>query len=421
MSEPTSSAEPTQPARFLFINDTSRNGGPGKTLVCLLKFLDPKKIHRTVLLPREDIVSQDIIRHHAADELVIEPALIENILQPWQRGMTRQDFNAPAPLRLFRGTCNTLRATSGLMRLIRRVRKEKYSLIFCNGTAATLIGGIVAWATGVPAVWHVFYPRVPAPIRALHRKLAASPGVAAIFCVSAAVSGQFGHCQDKTRVCHDALDLEEFDAMARPPLLRKELGLAKDAIIFGAHGRVIRRKGFIELIQVARRMMDQLRPEERQRCHFVVLGDTPQDMPEDHLEECRELVRSLELEHCVHFIGFRADVMPYLTEFDVVLVPSVYPDPLPRAVMEAMALAKPVVAFNVGGIGEMITDGVDGRLFTGLPPDIAGMADACIQYFRTPTLRAAHGLAGRKRIEKDFEARSHALMLQTELLRLAKR
>jgi glycosyltransferase involved in cell wall biosynthesis len=138
----------------------------------------------------------------------------------------------------------------------------------------------------------------------------------------------------------------------------------------------------------------------------------------DHLEECRSLVRELHLANCVQFIGFRPDVRPYVVDFDVSVVPSVYEDPLPRAVMESMSLSKPVVAFAVGGIGEMVDDGIEGRLAHGRPPDIEALAEACLNYISDPQLRRRHGVAARKRAERDFDARKHARRLQNEMFRI---
>ena len=162
----------------------------------------------------------------------------------------------------------------------------------------------------------------------------------------------------------------------------------------------------------------RLSPEDRARCRFIVLGDTPQDMRSDHLEECWSLVRELGLSDQAQFIGFRPDVRPYVTDFDVSVVPSIYEDPLPRAVMESMAMSKPVIAFAMGGIGEMIDDGVEGRLARGRPPDIEGLAEACLSYFFDPEMRRRHGTAARKRVERDFDARKHARTLQDEMFRI---
>jgi glycosyltransferase involved in cell wall biosynthesis len=404
--------------RVLFITDTSRNGGPGRTILDIMKFLDPARVHRTVLVPREGIVSRRLVDARAAESLFFEPDLIENIYEPFSRAIERKDFDAPLALKMLRATGNVVRGTAGFFRLQRRVVKERFDLVFCNGTSANFVGGAIAAFTGVPVIWHVLYSSVSPAVRPLHGRLAASKNVRSLICVSRPTSGQFAHCFEKVRAIHDALDIDEFDARAAEPALRGELGLEDRTVIFGSHGRILPRKGLIELIRAARIVVDRLSPEDRARCRFIVLGDTPQDMRPDHLEECRTLVRELSLTDQVQFIGFRPDVRPYVTDFDVSVVPSIYEDPLPRAVMESMAMSKPVVAFAMGGIGEMIEDGVEGRLARGRPPDIEALAEACLSYFFDPEIRRCHGAAARKRIERDFDARKHARALQDEMFRV---
>jgi glycosyltransferase involved in cell wall biosynthesis len=159
-------------------------------------------------------------------------------------------------------------------------------------------------------------------------------------------------------------------------------------------------------------MLDSLTVEERARCQFVVLGDTPPDFAEDHRATCTALAARLGLAGQFRFLGFRADVRPYLADADVVVVPSVYPDPLPRAVIEGMALGKPIVAFAVGGIAEMLDDGVEGALVPGAPPDVAGLAASLLRCFREPERRRQQGGAGRLRVERDFDGRQHAARIE---------
>lgn len=106
---------------------------------------------------------------------------------------------------------------------------------------------------------------------------------------------------------------------------------------------------------------------------------------------------------------------PYVADFDVAVVPSVYADPLPRAVIESMVLGKPVVAFDVGGVSEMLKDGTTGALIRA--SDVDAMAAQMVRYLRDPNLRAAHGRAGRERVASDFDARAHARTMQEEILR----
>jgi len=414
-------AAKTNPRRLkvLFINDTSRNGGPGRTILYITKFLDPQRIDRTILIPREGIVSRRLIDAHAAETLFFEPGLIEHPFEPLSRPMEREDFAAPLPLKIARAIGNIGRAGAGFVRLVRRIRREKYDLIFCNGTAAGFLGGALAAATGTPAIWHVLYPSVAKPIRRLHQWLAANKNLRLIICVSKPCERQFDHCRAKVKAIQTALDIEEFDGARIEPALRRELNLAPDIVIFGSHGRIVPRKGYIELVRAARIVWDRLGADDRARCRFIILGDTPQDIHPDHLEECRALVKELGLAGFVDFIGFRADPRAYVADFDVAVVPSVYEDPLPRAVMEAMAMGKPIVAFAMGGISEMVADGTEGRLVAGKPPDIEGLAAACLEYFYHPELRRQHAAAARARIERDFDSRKHALKLQAEMFRIA--
>lgn len=419
-SNTNTSGEDTR-LRVLFINDTSRNGGPGRTLLDILKFLDPASVRRDVMIPREGIVGQRIRDSSAAETLIVEPDFIEHIFEPFSRAVEREDLAAPLALKLFRAAGNVGRALRGLRRLTNHVRRERYDVIFCNGTTANFVGGALAAWTKTPVVWHVLYTSVPAIQRPLHARLAANRNVRLIACVSRPATHQFSHCAEKVRLIPDAIDLDEFDRGSTTPILRRELGFGERTTVFGSFGRILPRKGYVELVHAARIVFERMDSEERSRCRFVVVGDTPQDMKPDHLEECRVLVRQLGLSDAVHFIGFRPDIRPYALDFDVALVPSVYQDPLPRAVLESMAMGKPVIAFDVGGIGEMITDGVEGRLAKGDPPDVNALAEACLSYLRDPETRILCGAAARARVERDFDARRHAQRIQNELLRIARR
>ena len=124
-------------------------------------------------------------------------------------------------------------------------------------------------------------------------------------------------------------------------------------------------------------------------------------------------------------LGFRADVRPLVAAFDVAVVPSVYADPLPRSVLESMALARPVVAFDVGGVAEMLDE--DAGALVRLEPSEDGvggtaasvdrLAETLLRYVRDPELRARQGAAARARVLRHFDARAHAQRIQDEILR----
>jgi glycosyltransferase involved in cell wall biosynthesis len=422
-SGPPASLAPGRRVRVLFINDTARNGGPGRSLHSILKFLDPEVIHRAVVLPREGAIADLLRRDGVADELRFETNLVENPIEPWRRPMERRDFEAAAPLKALRLGGNLVKATRAMVRLASLVRKGRFDLIYCNGTNADFAGALLARMTGVPALWHVRYTSIPPLVAALHRRLSAGEGVRRIVCVSRSAAALFSHCPDKVRVIHNALDVDAFDPAEVVGTLRAELGLAHEAIVFGSHGRVLRRKGYVEMVKAARLALDAMTPDERRRMAFVVVGDTPEDYRPDHVEECRALVAELGMTSQFRMLGFRADVRPLVADFDVAVVPSVYADPLPRAVIESMAMSKPVIAFAVGGVVEML-DEQTGELVAydpaGNEAAIARLAAAFVRYARDPGLRARQGVCGRARVLLDFDARAHATRIEREIVAAAR-
>lgn len=401
-------------ARVLFINDTARNGGPGRSLFYILRFLDPEVVHRSVVLPRPGVISELYASRGVTDDLLFEPDLVENPIEPHDRPMAREDFDASALVRGARGAVNVLRAGRGMARLTMLIRRGAYDLVYCNGTNADFAGGLLARTTGVPVLWHVRYTSLPKAVRGLHDRLAASRGVARIVCVSNASAALFPHCPEKVRVIHNALDTGEFDAAGITPRLKQELGLPADAVVFGSQGRILPRKGYVEMIQAARSALASMTEDERRRAFFAVLGDTPEDIRPDHLAECRALVSSLGLDDKFRFLGFCADIKPYAADFDVAVVPSVYADPLPRAVIEAMALGKPVIAFDVGGVSEMLQGGTTGTLVRA--GDSEALAREMVRYLRDPELREAQGRAGRLRVEREFDGELQARRIQNQII-----
>jgi glycosyltransferase involved in cell wall biosynthesis len=423
MTEPTTATESAprhapsrRTLRVLFINDTARNGGPGRSLFYILKFLDPTLVHRAVVLPREGVIADLLRGGGVVDELWFEPNLVENPIEPFRRAMERADFDAPARIKAARFSGNLLKASYGLYRLRAQILEGRFDLIYCNGTNANFAGAALGRLTGVPVLWHVRYTSIPVVVRHLHTRLVESAAVKRIVCVSRAAATLFPSVPDKVKVIHNALDVSEFDPAKVVPRLRTEWGLPADAVVFGSQGRILPRKGYIEMIRAARRAIDILSTTGGPRVHFVIVGDTPEDMRPDHLAECKALATELGISGLVTFTGFVRDVKPLVAGFDVAVVPSVYPDPLPRAVLESMALGKPVIAFDMGGVAEMLEDGRSGQLVVGSPPDVEGLARAFVRYAKDHALRVEQGLAARRRIERDFDGRTQARKIEAEIV-----
>lgn len=117
------------------------------------------------------------------------------------------------------------------------------------------------------------------------------------------------------------------------------------------------------------------------------------------LAETQALARELNLGPRVQFLGERSDVTELLSQADIFVFASKW-EGLPRVILEAMRAVLPVVATDVGGIGEMVENGVSGFLTpAGSKSELAGSIQALID---SSELRSAMGRAARRRFEEDF-------------------
>lgn len=122
------------------------------------------------------------------------------------------------------------------------------------------------------------------------------------------------------------------------------------------------------------------------------------------------MVRDLGLGNRVAFLGFRsqAEVADLLEEADMLVLPS-FAEGVPVVLMEAMASRIPVVASRVAGVPELVEDGVSGHLVP--PGDVATLADRIAALMADPEAARVMGLAGRAKVEAEFDLAKEAAWL----------
>ena len=124
----------------------------------------------------------------------------------------------------------------------------------------------------------------------------------------------------------------------------------------------------------------------------------------------QRMVKRLGVEDVIEFTGFVDDVSSILARSMIFVLPSLWNEGCPTAVLEAMAHGLPIVAFSVDGIPEMITDGREGMLVP--KGDYAAMAKAICTLLSDPVLARNLGRSGRLRVGREFQidrcVRQHA-------------
>ena len=114
----------------------------------------------------------------------------------------------------------------------------------------------------------------------------------------------------------------------------------------------------------------------------------------------------------IEVLGYRSQdyVAERLGQSDVLVLPS-FAEGVPVALMEAMVSARPVIATRVGGVQELVEDGVSGRIVA--PGDVEALAEAITDLAADPDRRPAMGAAGRAKVEAEFDIDQEAVWLKT--------
>src|SRR5581483_5487354 len=110
-------------------------------------------------------------------------------------------------------------------------------------------------------------------------------------------------------------------------------------------------------------------------------------------------IAALGLAGSVHLLGARADIERILPALDVFVLAS-STEGLSNAILEAQSCGLPVVATDVGGNGELVREGIDGRRVP--PNDVAALAGALAELVADGQRRSAFGTAARERVEREF-------------------
>jgi glycosyltransferase involved in cell wall biosynthesis len=170
--------------------------------------------------------------------------------------------------------------------------------------------------------------------------------------------------------------------------LRTELGLPAGSVVIGTVAALEPLKGHLVLLDAARQIAAEV-----PQVYFVISGE---GVMRPQLEA---YIRDHQLGDRVYLLGFTPDARALTNAFDLVAFPSFY-EGMPIAILEAMALAKPIVATNVGGIPEEIEHGTSGWLVPAR--DSAALADGLFRLLRDRDLAHSLGQAAQARFYQYF-------------------
>ncbi len=261
-----------------------------------------------------------------------------------------------------------------LQKMYALIRRERPHIVHTHTAKAGFVGRLAARAARVPIIVHTYHghvlsgyysPLKTSLLRQMEKALAHSSDC--IVAVSDQIRNElaeFGIARkDKIVAVPLGLELDQFLNITRGAgTLRRELGIRQDAPLVGIVGRLAPIKNHRLFLEMARQMLVTV-----PNACFVIVGD---GVIRGELEE---YARHLGIAGQVIFTSWRRDLANIYAALDTLIVSSIN-EGTPVSAIEAMAAGCPVVATRVGGLPDLIVDGVTGCLVA--PGEASGLARA---------------------------------------------
>lgn len=208
-----------------------------------------------------------------------------------------------------------------------------------------------------------------------------------------------GYNNRRVKVLHNAVNLEcpmPVSIGAQP--VRDKFNLPKECKILVAVGRFSPEKGIDVLLDAFALLVRQI-----DNVHLVLVGDGQERLA------LEAQVERLALNGMVHFAGYTETPGDFVAEADILVLPS-RSEGIPNAVLEAMAMGKPVVATAVGGVPEIIEEGVSGRLVLPERPDL--LASILTELLINKKLKEHLAFEGKRHVQESFSVQARMAKLR---------
>ncbi len=283
------------------------------------------------------------------------------------------------------------------------LRRNHYHIVHTHNSKAGFVGRLAARIAGVPVVIHTvhgfaFHGQEPAWRQLLYRnleKLASHLCDRMIFISQPLIDWALKEgvtTKDKIVKIYSGIDLNRFQPATfdEEQRAREKWGIGPNDPVMGIVSKLWEGKGHEVLIKALKDVKKDIN-----KAKLVIVG-------EGYLEDkLRSLTDNLGLTDSVIFTGFQTDVSEVIRVFNVAVLPSFF-EGLGRVLLEAMAMEKPVVASRVGGIPDIVKDGINGFLTT--PGDTKELGDALKKLLNDKRLATRMGKDGRKGVTAELSA-----------------
>lgn len=369
--------------RILYLHAGAEMYGADKVLLELIKRLDKTEFEAHVILPNDGVLVEALRQVGAQVEVIPYPIL------------RRKYFN---PKGILDYTTSYRRFSK---KLVEYARKHEIDLIH-NNTTAVLEGIYLKQKLGLPLIWHVHEIIVKPKQISDFINFLMGRYADQIVTVSQAVADHVLKSKfiqpNQVQVIYNGVDNEIYKPMDGATI-REHFGIAQDQTVIGMVGRVNAWKGQGDFLEAVLPLLQ----EDKNRLAF--LAGSAFEGEEWRVEELDAAIAQSGYANQIKRIDYYDKPQELYNLFDLFVLPSTNPDPLPTVVLEAMASGKPVVGYRHGGICEMVAEGENGLLAD--PGKPALLSKAMKEVLENPDKLQAFGQASLERQLEHFSLQSY--------------
>ncbi|MFN3966196.1 MAG: glycosyltransferase family 4 protein [Endomicrobiia bacterium] len=298
---------------------------------------------------------------------------------------------------------NPLSDILALIALTKILRKEKPDIVHTHSSKAGILGRWASKFSGVPIIIHTFHgfgfndyqkwftKNFFILLEKLTAKITNKLIAVSKENIKTALKYKIG-TKDKYILIRSGIKLSFYKNLKIDINQKKsELGLPKNSKIITTIGPFKPQKNLTDFIEMAKIVVNYSLTYSP---FFLIIGDGEQR------KELGLKIKDLNLTEKILLPGWRKDIPELLAITDIFVMTSLW-EGLPRAVVEAMVSCKPVVAYSVDGIKDIIVDGKNG--FLAKPKDVRTLSEKVIMLLRDEDLAKKLGETGRNSIDESFD------------------
>ena len=291
-----------------------------------------------------------------------------------------------------------------LFKIYKIIKENNYDIVHTHIAKAGVLGRIAAKIAGVPHIIHgvhgiTFPDQINIFKRELFKNIERLCGLFTDKFITVGddmkqkyINAKVGNPKDYTTI-RSGMELSQFinaadNEQKKILSLKEDLGLKDDDLLIGMVSKLEKRKGYKYFLEVAKDIV-----EEFPNVKFLIIGNGSE------YDTLVKKVNRMNLNNNVIFTGYRTDIADVFSILDIKVLTSLW-EGLPRVLVQAAAVAKPIVTFNVDGAWEIVDEGKNGYIVP--MRDTKAMTRKLKLLIKDDKLRRKMGKCSQEKVSNDW-------------------